>query len=236
MAQGDALSPRKQPRQRRSRATVDAIVEAAARVFSAVGYAAGSTNRIAEKAGVAIGSLYEYFPNKAAILVAVAERHLDGMTADVEGTLPDVEAGAPSLDSWLGRFVEAMLEVHERDPELHHVVLSEAPHPPELHACVLQVEEKLAHRIEMLLQQSDEVHVADADTAAHLVVQTTEALTHRYAHQGIHDLPRGRFVAEVVALLLGYLQGLQAPSHGPDTRAPASAERPAAPGDPGSRS
>ncbi len=49
------------------------------------------------------------------------------------------------------------------------------------------------------------MELADPDTAAHLVVQTTEALTHRYAHQGIHDLPRDRFIAEVVALLTRYL-------------------------------
>ena len=205
MAQADRLSPRKQPRQERSRATVDAIVEAAARVFAEGGYAGGSTNRIAEQAGVAIGSLYEYFPNKASILVAVAERHLERMTADVEAMLADSEAGAPSLSAWVARFVEAMLEVHERAPELTHVLFSEAPHPPELHACVLQVEEKLAHRIETLLRESEEVQIEDIDTAAHLVVQTAEALTHRFAHQGIHDLPRDRFVAEVASLLLGYL-------------------------------
>ena len=205
MAREDDLSPRKRPRQRRSRATVDAIVEAAAQVFADVGYAGGSTNRVAEKAGVAIGSLYEYFPNKAAILVAVAERHLDRMLAEIEAMLDDPQAGAPSLAVWIARFVEAMLEVHERSPKLSHVVLSEAPHPPELHACVLRAEEKLAHRIETLLRESEEVQIEDTDTAAHLVVQTAEALTHRFAHQGIHDLPRDRFVAEVVTLLLGYL-------------------------------
>ena len=199
------LSPRKQPSQRRSRATVGAIVEAAARVFAREGYAAGTTNRIAETAGVAIGSLYEYFPNKASILVAVAERHLDQMLADVDEMLAAAESGAPSLASLIERFVDAMLAVHERDPELGHVVFGEAPHPPELHACVLRAEEKLAHRVEALLRQSDEVALEDPDTAAHLVVQTAEALTHRFAHQGIHDLPRDRFVAEVTRLLVGYL-------------------------------
>lgn len=210
MASTDDLSPRKKPRQERSRATVDAIVEAGARVFSERGYAAGSTNRIAEHAGVAIGSLYEYFPNKASILVAVAERHLDRMMADVVQVLVDAGSGAPSLDRLTERFVEAMLAVHERDPQLNHVVFSEAPHPPELHACVLQAEEKLAHRVEALLRASDELELDDPDTAAHLFVQTAEALTHRFAHQGIHDLPRDRFVAEVGRLLTGYLRAASA--------------------------
>ena len=219
MAQTDDLSPRKSPRQDRSRATVDAILEAATRVFAEAGYAGGSTNRIAERAGVAIGSLYEYFPNKAAILVAVAERHLERMTADVEGMLAGTEVAGHSLSAWVARFVEAMLEVHERDPMLSHVLFSEAPHPPELHACVLQVEEKLAHRIEARLRDSEETEVEDPDTAAHLLVQTVEALTHRFAHQGIHDLPRDRFVAEVVRLLLGYLGATPARAEGSAARA-----------------
>ena len=206
MGPQDELSPRKHPRQPRSIATVDAIVEAAARVFSERGYAGGSTNRIAQTAGVSIGSLYEYFPNKGSILVAVAERHLGRMMADVDRLLEAALAERESLECLLRRFVDAMLEVHERDPDLHHVVFAEAPHPPELHACVLQMEETLAHRVEEQLRASDEVEIADTDTAAHLVVQTVEALTHRFAHQGIHDLSRERFADEVVSLVVGYLQ------------------------------
>jgi AcrR family transcriptional regulator len=205
MAQGDGLTPRKQPRQQRSRATVDAIVEAAARVFADQGYAAGTTNRIAETAGVAIGSLYEYFPNKASILVAVAERHLDRMMADVDRVLDGQEAAGSSLHGLIESFVVAMLEVHERDPQLNHVVFTEGAQPHELRACVLRLEESLAHRLEALLRASPDVDLSDPDTAAHLIVQTTEALTHRYAHQGIHDLPRERFVDEVVMLLTRYL-------------------------------
>src|ERR1700727_158166 len=74
------LTPRKAAKQARAQATVDAIVEAAAQVFESLGYAAATTNRIAERAGVSIGSLYQYFPNKDAILVALARRHLaEGM-------------------------------------------------------------------------------------------------------------------------------------------------------------
>ena len=184
---------------------MEAIVEAAARVFGERGYGRTSTNRIADVAGVSIGSLYEYFPNKDAILVSVAERHLGRMISDVEALLERAQREDEPLGRLLRRFVLAMLEVHERDPDLTHVVFSEAPHPSELHACVLRTEETLAHLVEALLRQSDEVRLPDTDTAAHLVVQTTEALTHRFAHQGIHDLPRPRFVDEVVALLEGYL-------------------------------
>ncbi len=188
-------------------------MEAAARVFSERGYAGGSTNWIAQTAGVSIGSLYEYFPNKDAILIAVVERHLARMMGDIERLLEAEQGEEPDLDALLRRFVLALLEVHERDPHLHHVVFAEAPHPPELHACVLQMEETLAHLVEALLRESNEVALSDTDAAAHLVVQTAEALTHRFANEGIHGLPRGRFVDEVVALLSGYLRRRPEPDH-----------------------
>ena len=67
---------RRRPVQARSRATVDFVLEAAARVFKREGFAA-TTNRIAEAAGVSIGTLYEYFPHKQALLRALAERHVE---------------------------------------------------------------------------------------------------------------------------------------------------------------
>ncbi len=203
--QDDRLTPRKRPRQRRSRQTVDAILDAAARVFSQRGYAGGTTNHIAAAAGVSVGSLYDYFPNKDAILVALVERQLATMVDRVQDHLRSARESAGSLEGLLRRFVVAMLSVHETQPDLYHAVSAEAPHPPELHACVLQMEESLAHALEVLLLESDEVALADSDTAAHLVVQTSEALTHRFVHQGIHDVTRERFIDEAVRLLHAYL-------------------------------
>lgn len=204
MATRGELSPRKRPRQQRSQDTVDAILEAGARVFAERGFAGGTTNHIAVTAGVSVGSLYEYFPNKGAILVAIAQRQLDRMIAEVQRAIAEGEPREP-LRELLSRFVETMLAVHESDPELHRVLFGEAPHPSELHACVLQMEETLAHTIEARLSACPEVATRDRDTAAHLVVQTVEALTHRYVHHGIHELGREAFVAEVVVLLRAYL-------------------------------
>lgn len=195
---------RRTPRQERSRATVEAIVEAGARIFGSAGYAGASTNRIAAAAGVSVGSLYEYFPNKDAILVAVAERHLDRMLEHVEAELVPHGAEAASLDQRLRAFALAMLEAHERDAELHRLIFAEGPHPDALHACVLRMEERLAHGLEVYIEAAGTA-VPDADAAAHLVVQCVEVLTHRFAHRGLHELTREAFLAEVLALLRGYL-------------------------------
>lgn len=206
MTRESPLLPRRRPRQRRSRETVDAILEAAARVFAERGYSAGTTNRIAEAAGVSIGSLYEYFPNKDAVLIALAEQHVERMMASVHAHLADELSAGQPLERMLRGFVGAMLEVHERSPDLHRVVFSEAPHPHELHACVLQMEETLAHAVEPILRGAPDLALADPDTSAHFVVQTVEALTHRYVHYGIHELAREPFVDEVVRMLAGYLR------------------------------
>ncbi|TMZ52891.1 TetR/AcrR family transcriptional regulator, partial [Klebsiella pneumoniae] len=80
---GPVTAPRKTPRQQRSRETVAAILEAAAQLFQRHGYTATTTNKIAERAGVSIGSLYQYFPNKEALLAALAQEHLETATASL---------------------------------------------------------------------------------------------------------------------------------------------------------
>ena len=69
-----SANPRRGPRQARARATCDAIFEATARILETEGEGGFNTNRVAERAGISIGTLYQYFPNKQAILVAMARR------------------------------------------------------------------------------------------------------------------------------------------------------------------
>src|SRR5580658_10125349 len=91
-------APRKKPRQGRSLATVDAILDATARVLCTTGYDRASTNRIALAAGVSVGSLYQYFPSKEALVAALAARHMAAMTALVTAKLSEV-AKAPMADA-----------------------------------------------------------------------------------------------------------------------------------------
>lgn len=82
-ASATPISPRKQPRQARSTATVEAILEAAARILESAGLAAFNTNAVAEKAGVSVGSLYQYFPAKSALLAALIRRERDSLMAAI---------------------------------------------------------------------------------------------------------------------------------------------------------
>lgn len=75
------LSPRKKPRQARSAVTVEAIFDATIQVLMSDGASRLTTTRVAERAGVSVGTMYQYFPNKQALLYAVLQRHL-GIIAD----------------------------------------------------------------------------------------------------------------------------------------------------------
>jgi AcrR family transcriptional regulator len=202
------LRPRKQPGQQRAVETRQRLLEAAARVFSEYGYAAGTTNRIAEAAGHSIGSLYQYFPNKDAILVELATAHARAGVAAIgqlleNGTLPD------RLEDKIRLFVRAALDNHRDDPALHRVLFEEAPRPPELLETLHQAERQAIAAAEKLLAADPQVSVADIPMAARLVVMAIESLVHRFiasdrpANDHLEDV--GRFEDELVAMLVRYL-------------------------------
>ena len=114
-------SLRKHPRQRRSVATVTAILDAAARILTETGYATASTNRIAERAGVSIGSLYEYFPGKEAIYGELRRREAQKAFAEhMTGLRPGLRDGIRHL-------VRARLRWMRRDPALYAALETEVP-------------------------------------------------------------------------------------------------------------
>jgi AcrR family transcriptional regulator len=114
---------RKQPRQGRSRATTDAILDAAAHILGERGWAGLTTNAAAEVAGVSIGSLYQYFPNKLALIEAVRRRHFE----DVLGVLRAASDSKLTRTRRIETLVDGMMAIHSRFPAAHRVLLEESP-------------------------------------------------------------------------------------------------------------
>ena len=121
--------PRKIPRQARSRASFDAILGGCARVLERGGYDALTTNCIASAAGVGIGTLYDFFPNREAIVVALAEQRLARLAAVVQEGLAEAEGldAHPALDLLIRRIVRAVAA----DRALYRVLLRETRFVPE---------------------------------------------------------------------------------------------------------
>lgn len=124
------LSPRKTPVQERSQATVDAIVQAAADILSKEGAARLTTNRIAERAGVNIASLYQYFPGKDAIVAQVAERLVERVLARLEDGAPRVAAAgeANAARYW----IELIHDTVAAEKALIAVFINEVPYTNQL--------------------------------------------------------------------------------------------------------
>ena len=191
--------------QERSRATTAALLEAAARVFASEGYARGTTNRIAERAGVSVGSLYEYFPSKDALLVALVEEHIRDSSERLAAAIRAAERERPSLPELVRRFVDLMVELHGTDPALHRVLFEEAPLPPRVRRALASAENVMAEGVEQLLRATPGVDVADPALAARLVVQVVEGLTHRLVLYAGDRPDLERVGDEVVRLVTRYL-------------------------------
>ena len=200
------LQPRRTPVQDRSAATFQAIVEAAAQVFERHGYTAGTTNRIAQRAGVSIGSLYQYFPNKDAILVALIERHVEEGERALAPLMTQL-GGRPSppVGEALERIVQSMLELHRKRPILHRVLFEEAPRPPRLRARLAGIFELASAALADYLDSCPEVAVADPRLAAEVVIQSIEAITHGLVIHPRTQIAPEEYARETVTMLERYL-------------------------------
>ncbi len=199
-----SLQPRKRPRQQRSARTRDQILQAAVEVFAQHGYARGTTNRIAERADVSVGSLYQYYPNKDAILIELAGRHLD---SGVAATADRLKAGAiASVRDALRNIVEAAIDNHRHDPEFLRVLMDQAPRTHELMAKVAERQQESVQAMKKLLDGQSEVVVDDRDAAARLVVLTIEAVVHQ-AMAAPQDLDANTLQTELLSMLTRYLTG-----------------------------
>lgn len=202
IAPTDRFRQRKQPKQERAAETRQRILAAAAHVFAEHGYAAGTTNRIAGRAGVSIGSLYQYFPNKDAVLRALMDAHLDAGTQLLAERL---STGLPRrLDDTLRLFVRAAIDNHRDNPRLHRVLFEEAPRAPAFLARLHEWERFSVDGVARLLEQHPEVR-ASGRLNAHIVVTTIDALVHRLVTSA-NSVDFQQIEDEIVMLLTSYLR------------------------------
>ncbi|OLT35738.1 hypothetical protein BJF79_31985 [Actinomadura sp. CNU-125] len=193
-----AHQPRKTPRQQRAWRTRGRVLAAAAQVFAEYGYASATTDRVAARAGVSIGSLYQYFPNKDAILLALTEEHLERAARTVRETLAEPRP----LDRWVPDLVRTVVGAHAADPRLHQVLLDQAPRPPELVERFHRAEAEAVLAVRNLLDAEPGLDLADPACTARFVVAIVESLTHRLIGRPQVDLEE--LTAEIVAIVTAY--------------------------------
>ncbi|NUP13568.1 MAG: TetR/AcrR family transcriptional regulator [Polyangiaceae bacterium] len=201
MAAKKKLVPRKKPRQERSVATVDAILQATTYILTRQGWGGLNTNKIAERAGINIASLYQYFPNKEAIVAELQRRHI----AKARESFPRAEeqlAAKRSLRALLATMVQASVDEHRVAPALHRVFSEELPRS----ARRMAPRDDQAELGWRKLCEPFFKNVPDADLALFFARVTTHAIIHEAASERPDLLDHPRFVEEIVTLLDRYLR------------------------------
>jgi AcrR family transcriptional regulator len=200
-------SPRKSASQKRSRLTVDTLLQATARVLVKDGYDRASTNRIAHVAGVSIGSLYQYFPSKEALVAAVIDRQTQEVMRLAGDAL--IKVAMQPVEEAIRQLVKLGIDTHRVNPKLHRVLTEQVPRVGRLEN-VQAIDRQVYALVRAYLDaHRDEIQVDDVELAAFVCVTTVEALTHAaviYRPDFLSDEKANIFIDEVTRLVLRYLR------------------------------
>jgi AcrR family transcriptional regulator len=201
MLRKPSATPRKQPKQERSQATVEAILTATTHILTKEGYDQFNTNRVAELAGVSIGSLYQYFPNKEALLFALAEDHANEMVQLVQCHLEDLND--TSIPRVISQLVTAALAAHAVNPDLHRVLNEQIPRSEQMRKFA---EAKMERMLRSFLEKRcDLIEPKNLDLTVFIVGRTIEALTHGAVLDRPELLNNEQLEQEITILLSSYL-------------------------------
>jgi AcrR family transcriptional regulator len=179
---------------------VDAVLQAAAYILVRQGYEGLTTNKVAERAGVNIASLYQYFPNKEAIVVELQRRHV----AEARARMPDAVVplqAQPDLRTMLALVVDAAVAEHQIAPALHRIFSEELPRSVRAGGDDASVEAFWRSILEPFAR-----NVPDLSIASFITRVSLHAIIHEAAARRPELLDDPRLVPEVVMLLERYLK------------------------------
>lgn len=197
-------NPRRRPVQRRSRETVGYVLEAAAQLFGELGYERTTTNLVAERAGVSIGSVYQYFPNKEALLLALAELHLGEARERATAALRGLREESATPEEFFKDFVEFVMDLHQGEEPLHDLFFAEAPSSSRLVELLAALKAGCAAEIEGYLRESG-LAGEDPLLEATVLFGIAGELTHSLVLDPPTGHASGDYQAEIVKACLAYL-------------------------------
>lgn len=200
--------PRKEPRQQRSRALVDTLLEATARILEKRSLEETTTNEIARMAGVSVGSLYQYFPSKEALAAALIERKVELDLQEVAQAAARME-GQP-FEAVVRESVRVMLDLHRRDRGLMRALLELVPKVGR-YSHVREAAAQGRQALRLLLEAYRPVlRDMDLDLAAFIIGRGLEELIHAAVQERPELLEDPRFADELTHLVLAYVRAPRA--------------------------
>jgi AcrR family transcriptional regulator len=202
--EGTTTEPRKRPRQSRSQQTVEALLEATARVLAKHSYDDVTTKEIARVAGVSAGSLYQYFPSKAALVAALLEQRTQ---ADLEKVFAAAAANAgASIEERLRAGIAASIEVYRNDLPLYRALLRNAPRIGRVETMRANVMRGRKGLEAMIASTQGEHRELDPELGAFVLSSAIEWVILSCVLEAPERLDDPRLVDEIVALAVGYLR------------------------------
>jgi AcrR family transcriptional regulator len=196
------LEPRKSPVQARSSASVEAILKATIQVLLKVGKERLTTTRVAARAGVSVGTLYQYFPNKGALLRAALQRHLDEIGAVIE-TVCREQAGA-SLEKMATTLVTAFLDAKMKDPKAS-VALYLVSSDVDGARITRETGQKVSRAIRAMLATAREQLKREPEVVTSMLQGAMNGVSRRLLESASPELDYERLRDELVFLVCGYL-------------------------------
>jgi AcrR family transcriptional regulator len=196
-------APRHTPSQRRAQDTVDVLLEATELVLADKGFAATTTNHIAEAAGVSIGSLYHYFPSKEALVEAVVHRMWARELAVLEAHAAELAAGP--LDVAVRAIVGDLVAVMAARRELYRRWYAEASHLGSLDAGLEITARGVAALEAVFARRAAELRPRNLAFAADLVVKMVLAMVRTGARDWAREIRSGELAAEISDMVVRYL-------------------------------
>jgi AcrR family transcriptional regulator len=199
-----STTARRRPLQERGRATVDAILEATARLLVEQGFSKLTTNRVALLAGVSIGSVYQYYPSKEALLAALIERHSDEVYAALERPILEIDRGACVRDV-VRSAIRGMMASHRVSPALHRVLVQEMTRVGRVEQLEANEARGLALIERALAARAAELRPKNVHLAACIITTAVHAITRDALGKWKRELDREEIVRETTELVMRYL-------------------------------
>jgi len=196
-------APIRKAKQERAQATIEAVLEAAAQILTVEGYEGATTNRIAEAAGVSIGSIYQYFPNKESIVAELIERTLGQVMSVFVERLAQV--GNLALKEGVRQLIRAMIEAHRKHPSLQRVYDEQIPKIGKL-GRLRELQNQAVEMVQLYFaSRRNELRVKNLEIAAFIGVHSVEFLIKEALSERPELFESPAFEDELVALIHRYL-------------------------------
>jgi len=201
------LEPRKSPVQARSVASVEAILDATIQVLLKIGKERLTTTRVALRAGVSVGTLYQYFPNKSALLQAALKRHMDEITEAIE--LVCEEQSGRSLREMVTALLTAFLEAKMRDVKIS-VALYSVSSDVDGAKIVRQMGVRSNRAIARMLATASEPLMADPQLVASMLQGAMVGVSRRMLESGVAEKEYDSLRGELIFLACAYVDARSA--------------------------